>query len=282
MPQTLRKITLFVLLAIAASIAEVYSGRNDVQKTCRTNFRVALFANGTKHPMNFQSPSTRAARLLGFIFVCSLFFSQTLLAQNIKILINHLGYEKDAPKRAVILGHAGDEVTRFKVLDAESGKELMSANAIKTGPVDHWKNWIFWTADFNGVITEGTYVIECATSQGAVRSFPFKIESNLLEKNTLFDVVAWFKWQRCSGELDLADRNLLLEGSTNRVDVHGGWFDATGDYGKHLSHLSFSTYFNPQQIPATDWSLLKSYEELNRRGDPNFRQYKRRLLDEAL
>ncbi len=31
----------------------------------------------------------------------------------------------------------------------------------------------------------------------------------------------------------------------------------------------------------TDWSLLKSLEELTRRDDPNFRQYQRRLLDEA-
>ena len=40
--------------------------------------------------------------------------------------------------------------------------------------------------------------------------------------------------------------------------LHGGWFDATGDYGKHLSHLSFSTYFNPQQIPLTAWGLMKT------------------------
>jgi len=46
--------------------------------------------------------------------------------------------------------------------------------------------------------------------------------------------------------------------------------------------LSFSTYFNPQQIPLVVWSLFKSYGELARRNDPNFRQYKRRLLDEAL
>ena len=71
--------------------------------------------------MNFQLPTIRLTRLLRFLFISGLFSAQTLLAQNIKILINHLGYEKDAPKRAVILGHAGDDVTAFKVLDAESG-----------------------------------------------------------------------------------------------------------------------------------------------------------------
>src|SRR5262249_4935687 len=85
------------------------------------------------------------------------------------------------------------------------------------------------------------------------------------------------------GLLDKADRNLPFDGDKdNRVDVHGGWFDATGDYGKHLSHLSYSTYFNPQQIPMTAWSLFKTYEQLKQREDANFRQYKRRLLDEAM
>src|SRR6185312_1128069 len=135
--------------------------------------------------------------------------------QNIKILINHLGYETDAPKRAVILGHAGDDITAFKVLDAQSGREMFSGNTPKIGPVDHWKDWVFWTADFSGMNTEGTFVIECATSKGAARSFPFKVERDLLEKNTLFDVVAWFKWQRSSGLLDKADRHLQFDGSTN-------------------------------------------------------------------
>src|SRR5205823_3757488 len=72
------------------------------------------------------------------------------------------------------------------------------------------------------------------------------------------------------------------EGSTNTADVHGGWYDATGDYGKHLSHLSFSTYFNPQQTAFTVWSLFESYDQLEQRHDGNFRQFKRRLLDEAM
>ncbi len=215
-------------------------------------------------------------------FLICLLLCQTGFAKPIEILINHLGYEPAAAKRAVILGHPGDDVTLFKIVNAQNGHEIISDKAVKSGPVDKWKDWIFWTADFDAVTAEGTYILECETSQGTLRSFPFKIERNLLEKYTLFDVVAWFKWQRCSGLLDKADRNLKFDGSTNTADVHGGWYDATGDYGKHLSHLSFSTYFNPQQIPFTDWALFKTYDELNRRADPNFRQYKRRVLDEAL
>jgi hypothetical protein len=214
--------------------------------------------------------------------ICGLVIAQIGFGQNVKVLVNHIGYEPDAPKRAAILGRAGDDVTKFKVIDYATGKNVLSGSAVKIGPVDHWKDWYFWTADFSPVKAEGTYLLECATSQGKVRSFPFLIQQNLLEENTLSGVIYYFKGQRCSGLLDKADRDLKFEDSTNTADVHGGWYDATGDYGKHLGGLGFSTYFNMQPTPVADWSLFKAYQELDRRGDQNFQQYKRRLLDEAM
>lgn len=153
----------------------------------------------------------------------------------------------------------------------------------KIGPVHKWRDWYFWTIDFDEVNAEGTYVIECLANDETIRSFPFIIQDDILERNTLSDVVNYFKGQRSSGLLDKADREMTFSGGKKgTVDVHGGWFDATGDYSKLLSHLAYSTYFNPQQIPLTDWSLFKTFETLDQRGDPNFRQYKRRLLDEAM
>jgi hypothetical protein len=204
------------------------------------------------------------------------------IGQDVKVLTNHIGYETGGPKRAVILGHAADSVTAFRLIDTSTGKTVLSGDTQKAGPVDKWKDWIFWTAEFSGLQTDGTFVLECTTNGGNVRSFPFLVQRNLLERSTLGSVVYYFKGQRSSGLLDKADKNLKFEGSDRMADVHGGWFDATGDYGKHLSHLSSSTYFNPQQIPLSVWSLLKTHEQLAKRGDANFRQYKRRLLDEAL
>ena len=221
--------------------------------------------------------SARQLVAIFFLLIC-----QTGLGQNLKVLVNHIGYEKDGPKSAVILGHDGDKVTEFKVINSLTGRNVLSGSAVKVGPVDQWKDWCFWTADFSLINTEGTYLLECATSRGKVRSFPFQIQGDLLEKNTLSSVIYYFKGQRCSGLLDRADRDLKFEDSTNTADVHGGWYDATGDYGKHLGGLSFSTYFNMQPTPVADWSLFKAYQELDRRGDPNFRQFKRRLLDEAM
>src|SRR4029077_9633434 len=129
----------------------------------------------------------------------------------------------------------------------------------------------------------GKYYIGCTTGQEAVRSYPFKIESLLIERQTLSDVIYFFKEERSSGQFDKADRHLPFDGKKKgTLDAHGGWWDATGDYGKHLSHLSFSTYFNPQQIPFTVYSLFKSYEQLNQRNIPETARYKDRLLDEAM
>ena len=214
--------------------------------------------------------------------LCELLTAQAAFAQNLKVLVNHLGYEQNAAKRAVILGHAGDVVTGFTVIDTATGKSMLSGTASPAGPVDQWKDWYFWTADFSPVKSAGTYLLVCQTSQGEVRSFPFLIQTDLLEKDTLSSVIYYFKGQRSSGLLDKADRNLKFEDQTNTADVHGGWYDATGDYGKHLGGLGFSTYFNMQPTPVADWSLFKSCAELERRGNPSFRQYERRLLDEAM
>ena len=117
---------------------------------------------------------------------------------------------------------------------------------------------------------------------GAVRSHPILVQKNALARNTLSDVIYYFKGQRSSGLWDKADRAMTFEGKPGVVDIHGGWFDATGDYGKHLSHLSYSSYFNPQQVSLTAWGLFMALRELERRDEPAFVQYRKRLLDEAL
>ena len=172
------------------------------------------------------------------------------------ILVNHLGYDPDAPKRAVVQGHRGDAVRSCTVEALGGGAPVPTRAPRSVGAVAQWRDWVYWTVDFSDLRREGTFRLACATGSGTVRSFPFRVEDHVLERHTLSDVVYYFKGQRASGSLDQADHALPLEGRPDeRVDAHGGWYDATGDYGKHLSHLSFSTYFNPQQLPLTAWGL---------------------------
>ncbi|HEV3513081.1 MAG TPA: glycoside hydrolase family 9 protein [Candidatus Sulfotelmatobacter sp.] len=205
------------------------------------------------------------------------------LAGQTKILTNHLGYEPSGPKHAVILGQAGESISGCALKNNGNDQQVLAIPAKAAGPVQKWRDWYFWTLDFDSFTTEGKYYLECGSGSGPVRSFPFRVQRDLLERNTMQDAIYYFKDERSSGQYDKADRHLKFEGSKpGTVDAHGGWWDATGDYGKHFSHLSFSTYFNPQQIPLVVYSLLKSYEQTKLRGNKNFDRYQAHLLDEAM
>ena len=209
-------------------------------------------------------------------------FASSIEAQT-KLLYNHIGYETTAVKPAVILCQENDKVTSFSVINTETGHVVAQGEPSYTGTVDQWRDWHFWTFNFDKVAEVGSYTLSCVVNGKTVQSYPFLIQDNLLERNTLSDVVYYFKGQRSSGLLDKADRNMVfLKGRTDTVDVHGGWYDATGDYGKHLSHLTYSTYFNPQQINLTVWSLFETYKALDKKDNPSYRQFKRKLLDEAM
>ncbi|WP_397546988.1 glycoside hydrolase family 9 protein [Rhodothermus marinus] len=201
-----------------------------------------------------------------------------------RILTNHVGYDVHGPKQALLQGPATLQPGTCTLYRENAHEPVASLMPEPLGRVADWPAWHFWHIDFAAVNEPGFYRLRCETNQGPVTSFPFELRENLLERRTLSDVLFYFKGQRSSGRYDRADRCLPFEGGFRKgcVDVHGGWYDATGDYGKHLSHLSFSTYFNPQQTPLVVWVLLETYRLLTERNDPNFHQYRIRALDEAL
>ena len=209
-------------------------------------------------------------------------FAPACLGQ-LQVLVDQVGYETQAPKQAIIAGAKTDHPQQFTLIDTDTGKAVLSGAVKPSGQVDAWDKWVFWTADFSAWNKPGHYTVETATETGTVRSSPFEIEDDLLERSTLSNVLYYFKGQRSSGLIDRADSHLPLpDGKPGFVDVHGGWYDATGDYGIHLSHQNPTSYFNPQQVPLVAWTLMKSYLALKDRKDDNFSEYERRLLDEGL
>ncbi|GLQ93298.1 glycoside hydrolase family 9 protein [Dyella acidisoli] len=199
------------------------------------------------------------------------------------ILVDQVGYERQAAKQAIVSADTGQSLRDFQVIDASSGKPVYSGTLQDTGPVSKWGSQQYWRADFSSVKTPGRYVLELKDHGTCVRSDEFQVQDDVLERNTLSNVIYYFKGQRASGEMDKADRHLPYpDGRPGTLDIHGGWYDATGDYGIHLSHQNLTSYFNTQQVPLVVWSLLRSYQQLDARHDPNFRQYLRRLLDEGL
>jgi len=216
------------------------------------------------------------------LFIIGIFVQPILAQSSVKILTNHLGYYPNGPKHCVILGTQENRVSNFFVKDYETQKTLLKGEIKKAGRVDKWKNWIFWEFDFTELKKEGEYYIECDVDNGKVVSFPFIIQENLLERNTLSDIIYYFKCKRTEGLFGKADSNIPFEDwPGKRIDAHGGWMDATGDYSKALSHLSGSTWFNPQQLPLVAYNLFNVYEELERKKLDHYIQYKERILDEA-
>jgi len=217
--------------------------------------------------------STRAAILL---LLCPL----ACLGQ-IRVLVDQVGYETHATKQAIVQGGPDDQPRSFSLTDVDTGRSVYEAPVQPYGTVAAWGNRNFWRADFSPWQKPGHYAIEVVGVRSGTSS-AFEIGDNVLERDTLSSVVFYFKGQRASGLLDQADRHLQVPGKQEFVDVHGGWYDATGDYGIHLSHQNPTSYFNPQQVPLAAWSLLKSYKALQAREDDDFTEYERRMLDEGL
>jgi hypothetical protein len=215
------------------------------------------------------------------VAICALWVSAPVSFAAIHVLVDQVGYETKSQKEAIVQGTAADHPDRFSLVDTISGKAVYEGDLKLAGEVHAWSG-VYWTADFSSWQRPGHYLIKVHTADSEAGSCPFAIEDDVLERETLSNVIFYFKGQRSSGLIDQADHHLPLPDGSGFIDAHGGWYDATGDYGIHLSHQNPTSYFNPQQLPLTAWSLLASYNALIARKDDNFTEYERRLLDEGL
>lgn len=195
-----------------------------------------------------------------------------------KILINHLGYSVNDTKKVVIQSDIKDiQINSFKVLDENNG-EVYSGNLQYSGRVASWHTGYYLVGRFDDLKIEGKYRINV----GGVLSAEFEISSHLTTMRLLNATTYYFKAQRDSGEWAYDDKALPFEGEREGlVDGHGAWYDATGDYGIHLSHLSHSTYYNPQQASFSAYAFFKVADILEESGNESYTMLKRRLYDEG-
>ena len=204
-----------------------------------------------------------------------------------KILVNHLGYESAAPKSAVLEGlqPAGDGSGRatFRLIDAATGRDAFAAPSGRTGQVQRWKDRQFSRLDFSQFNRPGSWLIRAEAPGGSVDSAAFEIGEHCLPRGTLSDILCYFKSQRAAGRIDAADRAVpFYGGRKGTVDAHGGWYDASGDQGKYLSHLSYANTMNPQQAPIVVWCLLEGLERLAATDSRLAAALEARILEEAL
>lgn len=187
------------------------------------------------------------------------------------IRINQVGYELNGVKTAILEQNTTSfPATAFELLN-DQGQIVYTGTLKNNGEVPGWSGRYFWTADFSAYNQPGIYSIKI----GSMQSHTFEIGDNLLFNTTIQDAINFFTGMRSTHN---SDRALPFHGSrSGTANVYGGWWDANGDPGKHLSHLSYANYFNPQQIPMVVWSLLRSLEL----SGTSFGAYSSTVLEEA-
>lgn len=185
-----------------------------------------------------------------------------------KIILNHLGYEPGSHKAALIDAPA-DVLTgkSFTVYDAQTRQQVHRGPVLVQGAVANWtfgasgKKRHYWQAEFSELSTVGEYFIAIDDMTPPLVSHHFKIANHLLGELLISDIVHYIKGQRCTGIFDAADRTAPVVDSDQVRDVHGGWYDASGDVSKYMSHLSFAQYMNPQQTPQVVWNLVDGLQQ---------------------
>ncbi|EJE4172268.1 glycoside hydrolase family 9 protein [Vibrio parahaemolyticus] len=194
------------------------------------------------------------------------------------LLTNHIGYERLGPKKAIIQTEQPHLSSYTAQLICATSEQTVATFAVEEqSKVANWHQGYFYLIDFSSFTDSGDYFLQVEDS----RSSYFTVGEHILLNQTLSDVIHYFKSQRCGGVFDQQDRQVPVLNANQTVDVHGGWYDASGDVSKYLSHLSYANYLNPQQTPMVVWNILKGLSLLE--GSEDIAAFTRtRLIEEAL
>ncbi|MCR9981610.1 glycoside hydrolase family 9 protein [Vibrio alginolyticus] len=194
------------------------------------------------------------------------------------LLTNHIGYEHLGPKKAIVQTEQPHLSSYTAQLICATSEQTVATFAVEEqGKVANWHQGYFYLIDFSSFTDSGDYFLQVEDS----RSSSFTVGEHILLDQTLSDVIHYFKSQRCGGIFDQQDRQVPVLNANQTVDVHGGWYDASGDVSKYLSHLSYANYLNPQQTPMVVWNILKGLSLLE--GSEDIAAFTRtRLIEEAL
>jgi hypothetical protein len=179
------------------------------------------------------------------------------------IYINQVAFDSKAPKIAVIstdVKFAKNAV--FTILDVASSKVEFSG---KLSNAEQLKEWapgkLFYQANFSAVKAKGNYKLRLVVGGKSYYSNAFVIEDNALANLTIPSIIHYYHKQRANKPEEVeADSHIILYGSTNTVDLRGGWCDASGDVSKYFSHLAYANFMSPQQIPLVTWSMVNTSE----------------------
>lgn len=175
----------------------------------------------------------------------------TIPGLALKLHTNHVGYDVVGAKSAVI--ESEQPLSSFQIVSVSDqtvyyeGALEESTEFREFGGESH-----HYVADFSELRAEGEFELRV---NGQV-SPAFNIGSERLFDVTVTDVLDFFRKSRADdANIWSVDAAVPLLGGGGTHDIRGGWYDASGDLSKYLSHLSYANFMNPQQIPMTAWAL---------------------------
>jgi len=195
------------------------------------------------------------------IFSAVVLLSAGVASAETKFFYNQVGYDVDQPISVIVQSENLADGAEFSVM---SGGTAVKTGKLSTGSnPDNWLNsGKFYVADLTG-LKAGKYTLQVSENGQTQNSGEFTVEENALAKNTLATVLNYFYEDRADDPtVEGWDKSMSIFKSDKKVDVHGGWYDASGDVSKYFSHLSYANYLNPQQIPLTVWSLAFASERI--------------------
>lgn len=199
------------------------------------------------------------------------------MRSRVEIHTSHLGYGTAASK-AVVLGVDAPPAQVLLVPEDSSAPRLLVAGAVEHVP--GWTRGPFVRVELPADLAPGGYAVQV----DGIKSEPFTVADDRLQRQTMSDVLAYFKAMRSSGEIDRKDRKAAFWGDDSgaTLDARGGWLDASGDTSKFLSHLTYTRTMSPQQIPLCAWAMMAARDAVAERHPALVRSLSARLRDEAL
>ncbi|GAA4086707.1 glycoside hydrolase family 9 protein [Nonomuraea soli] len=197
------------------------------------------------------------------------------MPSRVDVHLAHLGYGTAAAKAVVLRLPQGAPPEALSLVPGE-----IPLTAGPVAEVPGWSAGPFARVELPGGLPPGRYAVRA----GDALSEPFDVGPGQVQRQTLSDVLAYFKAMRSSGEIDRKDRRAAFWGDTSgtTLDARGGWLDASGDTSKFLSHLTYTRTMSPQQIPLCAWAMMAARDEIAARHPALKTAVGVRLRDEAL
>lgn len=161
--------------------------------------------------------------------------------RRMRVFVNQVGYDQTGPKSAVVAANflpaRGTEL-EVRLLHAKGSfawkKRVPCSGRVHDGTPDDW-GWYFWRADFSEFERPGVFRVAAQSGRTHGQSPLFRIEQDVLLKQTAQFAVDFFFVQRCGFEVPGWHKACHLDDAKlpdgMHLDATGGWHSA-GDYNK--------------------------------------------------